>query len=218
MVCSVEGRRALVEAELAISLSRQCELVGLPRSSFYDEPRPESAENLELLRLLDEQYTRTPFYGVRRMTARLRMKGYAVNHQRVHRLLRRLGLQALAPGPHTSQPRPQQHIYPYLLRGVKVERVNQVWSTDIRYIRLAAGFAYLVAIMDWYSRDVLSWELSVSLESSFCVSALEWAPSSPSTGDLQLRSRGAIHQPGVHRALTRARDPDQYGWARTGTG
>lgn len=175
MVCSTDERRALVESEHGISLSRQCELLGLARSSFYYEPRPKSAENLELLRLLDEQYTRTPFYGVRRMTAWLRSQGDTVNKKRVHRLLQTLGLQAIAPGPHTSQRQPQHPIYPYLLRGVEIERANQVWSTDITYIRLVAGFVYLVAVMDWYSRYVLSWEVAVSLESSFCVSALDWA-------------------------------------------
>ncbi len=162
-------------AHSAISVSRQCELLGLARSSFYYEPQSESAENQELLQLLDEQYTRTPFYGVRRMTAWLHSQGYAINKKRVHRLLQILGVQAMAPGPHTSRRQPQHPVYPYLLRGVSIERVNHVWSTDITYIRLVAGFAYLVAIMDWYSRYVLAWEVSVSLESSFCVSALDWA-------------------------------------------
>ncbi len=162
-------------AHSAISVSRQCELLGLARSSFYYEPQSESAENQELLQLLDEQYTRTPFYGVRRMTAWLHSQGYAINKKRVHRLLQILGVQAMAPGPHTSRRQPQHPVYPYLLRGVSIERVNHVWSTDITYIRLVAGFAYLVAIMDWYSRYVLAWEVSVNLESSFCVSALDWA-------------------------------------------
>lgn len=149
--------------------------MGLARSSFYYQERPECEKNQLLLRLLDEQYTRTPFYGVRRMTAYLRSQGYRVNRKRIHRLLRVLGLRAMAPGPLTSRGHPQHQIYPYLLRGVKVGRVNQVWSTDITYIRLPQGFIYLVAVMDWYSRYVLSWEVSISLEGSFCLSALEWA-------------------------------------------
>jgi putative transposase len=159
----------------SLSLSRQCELLGLACSSFYYQERPESAENLLLLRLLDEQYTRTPFYGVRGMTAFLRGQGYQVNQKRVRRLLSVLGLTAIAPGPLTSQGHPQHRLYPYLLRGVKVGRINQVWSTDITYIRLLQGFIYLVAVMDWYSRYLLSWEVSISLESSFCLSVLEWA-------------------------------------------
>ncbi len=127
------------------------------------------------MRLLDEQYTRTPFYGVERMTAWLRQLGYAINRKRVRRLLREMGLEAIYPKPRLSDPQAGHRIYPYLLRDVEIERVNQVWSTDITYIRLWQGFVYLVAMMDWYSRYVLSWEVSVSLESSFCVSTLDWA-------------------------------------------
>jgi putative transposase len=131
--------------------------------------------NLELMRVLDEQYTATPFYGVRRMTAWLRGQGYAVNRKRVARLMRRMGLEALYPKPRLSQPAAGHTIYPYLLRGVTVDRVNQVWSADITYIRLQAGFVYLVAVMDWFSRYVLSWALSITLDLSFCVEALEQA-------------------------------------------
>jgi putative transposase len=155
-----------------LSVARQCELLGLCRASYYYRPVGESAENLELLRRLDEQYTRTPFYGVRRMTAVLRQAGYGVNPKRVRRLLRTLGLAALAPQPGTSRAAPGHRVYPYLLRGVRIERVNQVWSTDITYIRLNSGFVYLVAVLDWYSRYVLSWALSNSLEVGFCLDAL----------------------------------------------
>jgi putative transposase len=127
------------------------------------------------MRLLDEQYTRCPFYGVRRMTAWLRQQGQRVSEKRVRRLLRKMGLLAIYPKPALSQAAMSAKLYPYLLRGVEIERVNQVWSTDITYIRLLSGFSYLVAIMDWYSRYVLAWELSNSLESSFCVAALERA-------------------------------------------
>jgi len=125
--------------------------------------------------LLDEQYTRAPFYGVRRMTAWLQTKGQLVNEKRVRRLLRKMGLLAIYQRPQLSQPAPGAQVYPYLLRGVEIERINQVWSTDITYIRLWQGFIYLVAVMDWHSRFVLSWELSVTMESSFCVSALDEA-------------------------------------------
>jgi putative transposase len=158
-----------------LSIVQQCELAGLARSSFYYEPAGDSAEDLELMKLIDEQYTRTPFYGSRRMTFQLREQGMKVNRKRVQRLMRRMGLEAIYPKPHLSKPAPGHRIYPYLLRGVKVERPNQVWSTDITYVRLREGFVYLVAILDWYSRYVLSWEISTTLDTSFCLSALDWA-------------------------------------------
>lgn len=127
------------------------------------------------MRLLDEQYTRTPFYGIRRMTAWLRSQGAAVNHKRVRRLLRLMGLEAIYQRPRLSVAMPGHRLYPYLLRGVRVERVNQVWSSDITYVRLRDGFVYLVAVLDWFSRYVLSWEVSVTLDSEFCVSALRQA-------------------------------------------
>ena len=128
-----------------------------------------------LLRLIDEQYTRRPFYGSRKMVSFLKTRGYWVNRKRVQRLMRILGLAGMAPGPNTSRPHPQHRVYPYLLRGVVVTRPNQVWSTDITYIRLAHGFVYLVAIIDWYSRRVLSWRISNTLDTAFCVDCLEEA-------------------------------------------
>ncbi len=127
------------------------------------------------MRLLDEQYTRAPFYGVRRMTAWLAQQGYGVNRKRVRRLMRRMGLEAIYPKPRLSVPVPGHRIYPYRLRGLKIDRPNQVWGGDITYIRLRQGFIYLVAILDWFSRYVVAWEVSVSLESAFCLTALEWA-------------------------------------------
>jgi len=153
----------------------QCKLAGITRSGLYYKPSEETAENLMLMRLLDEQYTATPFYGVPRMTAWLRQEGYDINPKRVRRLMRQMGLEAIYPKPKLSQPCKEHRIYPYRLRGLTVSRANQVWSTDITYIRLRQGFIYLVAIMDWFSRYVLAWEVSVTLESSFCISALEWA-------------------------------------------
>lgn len=128
-----------------------------------------------MLRLLDEQYTRTPFYGIPRMTAWLRRQGHQVNRKRVARLMGVLGLQAVYPKPHLSVPTPGHRVYPYLLRDVSVVRVNQVWSTDITYVRLPHGFVYLVAVLDWYSRYVLSWAVSVNLDTAFCLDALEQA-------------------------------------------
>lgn len=158
-----------------ISLRRQCELLGVNRSGLYYEPAGESEENLRLMRLLDEQYTRVPFYGSRKMTEWLATQGHVVNRKRVSRLMALMGLAAVYPKPRLSQPGEGHKIYPYLLRGVSVERVNQVWSTDITYIRMAQGFVYLVAVMDWYSRFVLSWALSLTMELDFCVEALKCA-------------------------------------------
>ena len=145
------------------------------RSSLYYEPKGVSQQNLLLMRLIDEQYTRRPFYGSPRITDWVRRQGHEVNHKRVERLMRVMGLAAILPKRRLSQPGLGDRIYPYLLRGVKVARVNQVWSADITYVRLARGFVYLVAIMDWFSRYVLAWEVSTTLDTSFCVSALEWA-------------------------------------------
>ena len=154
---------------------QQCELLGLARSSYYYEPVPESEENLLLMRLLDEQYTRTPFYGTRKMAAWLQSVGYPVNRKRVTRLLRQMGLETIYPKPRTSLPGTPEQRYPYLLRGMSIERCNQVWSCDITYIRLQRGFIYLMAVIDWFSRYVLSWEISVTLDLSFCLDALDRA-------------------------------------------
>lgn len=176
MAWTVEQKRAAIEpGEPWLSVRRQCELLGLSRGSWHYQPTGESEENLRLMRLRDEQYMQTPFYGVRRMTAWLRRQGELVNEKRVRRLLRTMGLMALYPGPTTSQSAPEHRKYPYLLREVPITRPDFVWSTDITYIRLAHGFGYLVAIMDWFSRYVLAWRLSNSLETHFCLEALEEA-------------------------------------------
>jgi putative transposase len=156
-------------------LRRQCELLGLNRSSLYYEPAGESAENLHLMRRIDEQYLRTPFYGWPRMTAFLRRAGYAVNHKRVQRLMQKMGLQAIYPKPKTSMAAKEHQVYPYLLRGLTLTQPQQVWSADITYIPLRHGFMYLVAVIDWYSRYVLAWQLSNTLDSHFCVDALQLA-------------------------------------------
>jgi len=158
-----------------ISVRRQCELLGVNRAGLYYKPVGEGEENLLLMRLLDEQYTRAPFYGSRRMTEWLATQGFAVNRKRVSRLMVVMGIEAVYPKPRLSQPGEGHKIYPYLLRGTEVKSVNQVWSTDITYIRMARGFAYLVAVMDWFSRFVLSWSLSLTLELDFCVEALKRA-------------------------------------------
>ena len=156
-------------------MRRQCELLGVNRSGLYYQPVGESEENLMLMRLIDEEFTRHPFFGSRRMVAWLSGQGHEVNRKRVSRLMEVMGIEALYPKPKLSQPGEGHKIYPYLLKDVEVTRVNQVWSTDITYIRMAEGFVYLVAVMDWFSRYVLSWELSLTMELDFCVEALKRA-------------------------------------------
>lgn len=173
----MKARRLWVDRKNPLALTRQCKLAGVIRSTVY-APRLVAApveQELTLLREIDAEYTRHSFYGSRKMTVHLCDKGHQVNRKRIRRLMGILGLAGMAPGPNTSRPSPQHRIYPYLLRGVAVTLPNQVWSTDITYIRLARGFVYLVAIIDWYSRKVLSWRLSNTLDSGFCVDCLEQA-------------------------------------------
>jgi len=158
-----------------ISISRQCDLVELARSSFYYRSSGEDEYNLHLMRLLDEQFTRTPFYGARKMQAWLRTQGHEVNRKRISRLMRLMGLEAIYPKPRLSRPGPDHKIYPYLLKGITVRKPDHVWCADITYIRLAHGFVYLVVILDWASRYILSWELSITLEKAFCLEALRRA-------------------------------------------
>jgi putative transposase len=165
----------MIEPPNPLSLSRQCQLLGLSRAALYYRPVAVSAYELELMALIDRQYLRTPFYGSRRMTAWLRTKGHLVNRKRVQRLMGLMGLEAIYQRPHTSRPAPEHRTYPYLLRGLVIERVNQVWAADITYIPMTRGFLYLVAVMDWVSRYVLAWRLSNLLDASFCIEALEEA-------------------------------------------
>ncbi len=158
-----------------LSVRRQCALLGLNRSSLYYAVAAESADNLRLMRLLDEQYTACPFYGSRRLTAWLAQQGEAVNRKRVQRLLRLMGLEAIYPKPRLSVAGRGHRLYPYLLRNVCIERPDQVWSTDITYVPLPSGFMYLAAVIDWYSRYVLAWRLSNTLDGSFCLEMLDEA-------------------------------------------
>jgi putative transposase len=159
-------------ADRVLSVSQQCELVGLSRSSYYYEPAAESAENLALMVLIDREYTDHPFHGSRGMTSWLWREGYEVNRKRVQRLMRLMGLEAVYPKPRLSVRSTGHKVYPYLLRNVAIERPDQVWSTDITYIPMPQGFMYLTAVMDWYSRYVLSWRLSNTLDVEFCLEAL----------------------------------------------
>lgn len=160
---------------LGLSLKRQCELLGINRSSVYYKPRPIRPGDLEMMKLIDEQYMKTPVYGTRSMRDYLNRKGYKVNRKRVQRLMQLMGLEAIYPKPKTSKPHPEHRIYPYLLRGLDINRPNMVWATDITFIPLRHGFMYLTAVMDWHSRKVLSWRISNTLDTEFCVSALQEA-------------------------------------------
>ena len=172
---SRETRLGWIDPSDEVPVARQCGLAQVARATVYAQRSQRAASDADqlLCRLIDEEYTRRPFYGSRRMVVYLRSQGVVVNRKRVQRLMRQLGLWGMAPGPNTSVRHTQHKIYPYLLRGVEVKRPNQVWSTDITYIRLARGFAYLVAVIDWYSRKVLSWRISNSMDASFCVDCLE---------------------------------------------
>lgn len=158
-----------------LSIRRQCELLGLTRSMLYYSPIGVSEDELALMKEIDRLFTKWPFYGSRKILLELRNAGHAVNRKRVQRLMQLMGLQALVPGPHTSKPHPEHPIYPYLIGGIDVVRPNQVWAADITYIPLEHGWGYLVAIIDWHSRAILSWRLSNTMTVDFCVEALEEA-------------------------------------------
>lgn len=189
---STKEKKQIIEPERSkLSISRQCQLLGLNRSSFYYKPQPIKLEDLELMRLIDEQYLKTPSYGSRSMTRHFRRQGRKVNRKRIQRLMRLMGIDAIYPKPHTSRPHPEHKIFPYLLRNLAIDHVNQVWSSDITYIPMARGFMYLVVVMDWYSRKILSWRVSNTLESDFCVHALNDALSHYGTPEIFNTDQGA---------------------------
>jgi putative transposase len=163
----------MISNEVSPSMRRQCELLAVNRSSLYYEPNGTDPDDVALMRRMDELHLKYPFYGSRKLTEALKNEGRDLNRKRVQRLMRVMGLESVAPKPNTSRAAPEHPTYPYLLRNLKIERVNQVWATDITYIPLAFGFAYLVAVMDWYSRRVLAWRLSNTMDTSFCIDALK---------------------------------------------
>lgn len=165
----------MIKPKQTLSIVRQCALLDIHRSGIYHQPKPTSKLNLTLMRAIDEIHLKRPFLGVRRISDELRDDGHQVNHKRVHRLMQIMGIEAIYPKPNTSKSNPGHKIYPYLLRNLDINQPNQVWSTDITYIPMPSGFVYLVVILDWYSRKVLSWRLSNSMDSAFCVDALEEA-------------------------------------------
>ena len=173
-----------------------------------------SAEDLELMRLIDEQYLKTPSFGSRSMARHFWRQGRKVNRKRIQRLMRLMGIEAVYPKPHTSRPHPEHRIYPYLLRNLSIEHANQVWAADITYVPMARGFMYLVAVMDWHSRKVLSWRVSNTLDSDFCIQALREALNATEPRDLQHRPRRPVHQQRVHPDAQRPWDRYQHGRPR----
>ena len=196
-----------------MSLRRQCELLGLARGSWYYEPAGETAVNLKLMRRIDKLYLKRPYYGSRRMALE-----FDVNRKRMQRLMRIMGLEAIYPKPRTTVRCPEHKIYPYLLRNVEIERPDHVWSTDITYIPMRGGYVYLTAVIDWYSRYVLSWRLSNTLDGSVLHRGLGGSPGGKRAGDFQYGSRSAVHEPGVYELSGVARCGDQHGRPRSGVG
>ncbi len=187
----LDKRRCVEPESCGLSIVRQCELLGLPRSTYYYELATESVENLELMRRIDEQYLETPFFGSRKMAEELSSPHQPLNRKRVQRLMRIMGISAIFPQKKTSLPGVGHRVYPYLLRGLTVDRANQVWCSDITYIPLRYGFMYLVAVLDWHSRFVLSWRLSNTLDTEFCVAALDDALATYGRPDIFNTDQGA---------------------------
>lgn len=170
-----EKQTAVEPSHKQLSVHRQCELVGLSRSSYYRQPAPESEKNLELMKLIDEIYTKYPFFGSRKMRDYLNRHGFGVNRKRIRRLMRLMGLASAAPTRKMTVPNKAHKVYPYLLKNMDINRSGQVWCSDITYIRLKRGFVYLTVVMDWYSRYVLSWEVPITMDDGFCTSCLQRA-------------------------------------------
>ena len=194
-----------------LSIVRQCHLLGVSRSSLYYRAKESSQQDLSLMRELDRQYLESPFCGSRRMKAYLERPGKPVSRKRVQRLMRVMGLRAIYRQPRTSRPAPEQRVYPYLLRNVRITRPNQVWAANITYLPMARGFLYLVAVMDWHSRYVVAWRLSNTLETGFCAEALTEALGRGQTEGVQHGPRQPVHQPRVHTGAGGPRGEDQHG-------
>ena len=197
-------RKAMIRVQQELSVIRQCGLLAVPRSSVYARTQAVSEFDLALMRQLDALYLQWPFYGSRRLCVELRQRGYGVNRKRVQRLMRKMGLRAIYPMPRTSQPGKGQKVYPYLLRGLNIERSNQVWASDICYIPMAKGFMYLTVIMDWYSRRVLAWRIANTLETEVCVEALEEALGYYGTPEIFNTDQGAQYTSEAFTAVLKA--------------
>ena len=197
-----------------LPLSRQAEILGISRGSLYYDPRPVSAADLSIMRRIDELHLDHPFAGSRMLRDLLRGEGIAIGRERVTTMMRRMGIEAIYRRPHTSKPADGHKVFPYLLRDVTIERPNQVWAMDITYIPMARGFVYLTAVVDWFSRRVLAWRLSISMEVDFCLDALEEALARHGRPEIFNTDRQPVHQRGVHRPAAGQLDPDQHGWPR----
>ena len=207
-----ERRTMVMRAHRALSLSRQCRLLSIGRSSLYYTPKGESPETLALMRRIDELFLKYPFYGARQMVRHLRREGVRLGRRRAGRLMRLMGLQAIYRAPRTSDPHPEHRVYPYLLRGLMIERANHVWCADITYIPVRRGFLYLAAIMDWASRHVLAWRLSNTPGCGLLHRRARRGAGPPwHAGDLQYRPGQPIHRLRLHRALAGGRHPDLDG-------
>ena len=194
----------MIDPESNLSVMNQCQLLNISRSSFYYKPKPIKEQDLQLMRLIDEQYLKTPSWGSRSMRNHLRRLGYKINRKKVQRLMRLMGLEAIYPKPKTSRPHPQHKVYPYLLRNLEIDRPNQVWAADITYIPMCRGFMYLVAVMDWHSRKVLSWRISNTLDSDFCVQAVEEALSRFGAPEIFNTDQGAQFTAGAFTDLLKS--------------
>ena len=213
---SLAQRRKMVDREHpSLSMTRQCALLGVSRSGLYYRSRGTSEEDLALMQAMDRQYLETPFFGSRRMRVWLERQGMVVGRKRVQRLMRTMGLRAIYRGPRTSRPAPEHRVYPYLLRNVQITQPNQVWAADITYLPMARGFLYLVAIMDWHSRYVVSWRLSNTLEADFCIEALQEALDQGQPEVFNTDQGSQFTSGGVHPCAAGTRGQDQHGWEGT---
>lgn len=199
-------RKTMIKGQQRISVSRQCQLLAVPRSSVYTRPRGVPAADVELMRQIDALYLQWPFYGSRRLCDELRQRGERINRKRVRRLMRRMGLRAVYPKPRTSLPGQGHKIYPYLLKGLPIQRPNQVWASDICYVPMAKGFMYLTVIMDWYSRRVLAWRVSNTLDTELCLLALEKALADYGTPEIFNTDQGAQYTSAAFTAVLRGQN------------
>ena len=201
-------------AHTTLSVTRPCALASIARSSFYRAPRQEDEATLALMRVIDEAFLEMPWYGSRQMARHLRRGGLVANRKRVRRLMRLMGLTPIYQRPRTSDPHPEHRVYPYLLRGMAIDRPDQVWCADVTYVPMRRGFLYLVAIMDWATRKVLAWRISNTLDADFCVEALKAALALRAAPNLQYRPGQPIHVLRLHERAARCRSEDQHGRAR----
>ena len=201
----------MIDREHDLPIQKQAEVLGISRSTVYYEPRPASAEDLWLMRQIDELHLNYPFAGSRMLRDLLSHQGLEVGRRHLRTLMRRMGIEAIYRRPNTSKPEPGHRIYPYLLRSLAITRPNQVWAMDITYIPVARGFVYLTAVVDWFSRRVLAWKLSITMEAAFCIETLEEALSGNEKPEIFNTPRQPVHQPGLHRTAKTRRDQDQYG-------